>query len=563
MPRRVSVKTVTISALLFFSLSTNLSPLAPATISAQMRTAKLDAAAKPESVIGDEAVESLRRTGSYYSLQEAIRKLPGTEVNRLLPANSERKIVGSDTGSFDLFGRSVAVSGDTAVVGAPGDDIGANTSQGSAYVFTRSGTNWTQQQKLTSSDGAAGDVFGYSVSISGDTIVVGAYLADVGANADQGAAYVFTRSSGTWTQQAKLTASDGAAGDFFGWSVSLKSDIAIVGAPFDDVTATDEGSAYIFMYNSGSWSQTGRANASDASANGGYGYSVSIYRGTWGYTFVVGAPYKDAVYISTFFAGSWSGQKLTPSDGAAGDYFGLSVAVEEDTLIVGSPFSYVSGVSQGSAYVFTRPAGTWNQQSWTQQQRLSASDGDTNDWLGFFVSVSGDSAILGAPKDDLGANPDQGSAYIFTRSAGTWSMSQKLTASDGDAGEEFGYSVFCDANTVISGAHKNHPGLSPNQGAAYTYSTLATTAAGAVISGRVLGINGSGLRNVTVVVTDLNGREHFAQTGTFGRFKITDLPVGANYVIGARSRHYQFAPMTLYLREDFDGLVIQAIGGRK
>ena len=133
------------------------------------------------------------------------------------------------------------------MVGACGDDVGANADQGSAYVFTRSGTTWSQQAKLTAADGAAGDWFGYSVAVSGDTAVVGAAGDDVGANADQGSAYVFARSGTTWTQQAQLTAADGAAGDCFGRSVAVSGDTAVVGASDDDVGAnTDQGSAYVF-----------------------------------------------------------------------------------------------------------------------------------------------------------------------------------------------------------------------------------------------------------------------------------------------------------------------------
>ena len=147
----------------------------------------------------------------------------------------EQKVIASDGAAYDYFGVSVALSGDTALVGAYYDDVGANSEQGSAYVFTRSGTTWTQQGQLTASDGAELDLFGVSVALSGDTALVGAFLDDVGANSYQGSAYVFTRSGTTWSQQGQLTASDGAAGDLFGISVALSGDTALVGAFLDDV----------------------------------------------------------------------------------------------------------------------------------------------------------------------------------------------------------------------------------------------------------------------------------------------------------------------------------------
>ena len=169
-------------------------------------------------------------------------------------ANTEQaKLVASDGAASDRFGCSVSISADGAyaVIGAYNDAIGANTSQGSAYIFVRSGTSWTQQAKLVASDGATNDKFGYSVSISADGAyaVIGAYYDDIGANGDQGSAYIFVRSGTSWTQQAKLVASDGAASDQFGWSVSISADgaYAVIGAYGDDTGANNgQGSAYIF-----------------------------------------------------------------------------------------------------------------------------------------------------------------------------------------------------------------------------------------------------------------------------------------------------------------------------
>ena len=144
--------------------------------------------------------------------------------------SQQQKLEASDAATFDFFGFSVAISGETVVVGARSDERAAGRNQGSAYVFVRSGGVWSQQQKLEASDAAAGDVFGSSVAISGETVVVGAVLDDGAAGRDQGSAYVFVRSGGVWSQQQKLEASDAAAVDFFGRSVAISGETVVVGA---------------------------------------------------------------------------------------------------------------------------------------------------------------------------------------------------------------------------------------------------------------------------------------------------------------------------------------------
>jgi glutamate synthase domain-containing protein 3 len=324
----------------------------------------------------------------------------------------EFKLTAGDGAADDYFGYSVAISGDTAVVGAYWDDVGANASQGSAYVFTRSGTTWTEQAQLTASDGAATDHFGCSVAINGDTAVVGAYSDDVGATPSQGSAYVFTRSGTNWTEQAQLTASDGAASDYFGLSVAISGDTAVVGAYMDDVGAnsTDQGSAYVFTRSGSTWTQQ---------------------------------------------------TDLTAGDGAADDHFGYSVAVSGDTAVVGARWA---NSTQGSAYVFTR-SGT----VWTEQAQLTASDGTAGDHFGHSVAMSGDTAVVGARWDDIGANPNQGSAYVFTRSGTVWTEQAQLTAGDGAAGDMFGCSVAISADIAVVGAYWNDVGANADQGSAYVY----------------------------------------------------------------------------------------------
>ena len=272
----------------------------------------------------------------------------------------QQKLTASDGAAGDFFGgHSVAISGATIVVGAFWDDIGGNVDQGSAYVFERQGGSFVEQQKLTASDGAASDVFGTSVAISGPTIVVNAALDDIGGNADQGSVYVFERQGGSFVEQQKLTASDGAAFDYFGTSVAISGATIVVGAFFDDIGGNvDQGSAYVFERQGGSFVEQ---------------------------------------------------QKLTASDGGAGELFGTSVAISEATIVVGAGGDDIGGnIDQGSVYVFERQGG-----SFVEQQKLTASDGAAFDNFGYSVAISGPTIVVGAYGDDIGGNADQGSAYVF------------------------------------------------------------------------------------------------------------------------------------------------------
>ncbi len=388
---------------------------------------------------------------------------PGTWTEQAHPA-------APDGLSGDEFGYSVAISGDTAIVGADGDDTSGGSNAGSAYVFTRSAGVWTLQQKLTASDGAENDQFGISVTISGDTAIVGAWVDDTLGGSDAGSAYVFTRSGGAWTQQQKLTASDGAASDQFGISVAISGDTAIVGAYQDDTPGgNNAGSAYVFTRSGGVWTLQQKLTASDGAGGDEFGFSVAIS----GDTAIVGAYQDDtpggnnagSAYVFSRSAGVWTlQQKLTASDGAVLDRFGWSVAISGNTAIVGVLYGNTPGGETGSAYVFTRSAGVW-----TQQQELTASDGAEGDEFGISVAISGDTAIVGADGDDTPGGNSAGSAYVFSRSAGVWTQQQKLTASDGAAGDLFGYSVSISGDTAIVGAIFDDRSGESNAGSAYIY----------------------------------------------------------------------------------------------
>ncbi len=370
-----------------------------------------------------------------------------------------QNLLASDGASGDAFGYSVALCGDYGIVGAIGDAPG-----GAAYVFNWTGTTWTQQAKLTASDAAVGDYFGHSVGISGDTAIVGAS----GDESRTGAAYVFTGSGGSWTQQAKLTASDAAADDEFGYSVGISGDYAIVGGRGNDDAGSASGSAYVFNRSDTAWSQQAKLIASDAALADYFGHSVGIS----GDYAIVGAYADDdagslsgSAYVFDRSDTAWSQQaKLTASDAAAGDFFGRSVGISGDYAIVGAERNDDAGDSSGSAYVFNR-SGT----AWSQQGKLTAADAAAGDYFGQSVGISGDYAIVGAyGNDDAGSG--SGSAYVFNRSGSAWSEQAKLTASDAAVDDRFGEAVGIWGERAIVGATSNDD-LGHGSGSAYVYHT--------------------------------------------------------------------------------------------
>lgn len=266
-----------------------------------------------------------------------------TERTKLLP---------SDGMANDYYGSSVAVSGDVALVGAPSSYNNSYTT-GSAYIFVRENGVWTEQVELLAADASSGDDFGESVSLSGDTALVGA--PDSG-DLEEGAAYVFSRQGPTWTQKAKLTASDGASSDGFGTSVSLSADRALIGAPDDNLTGFEEGSAYVFADDGGGWMERAKLTSSDGESFDYFGTSVAIVASSA----IVGAYYDDehgSASVFTESGGSWSEEsKLWASDGEPGDAFGLSVSIAGGTALVGAVFHSHEGIESGSVYVFESDA---------------------------------------------------------------------------------------------------------------------------------------------------------------------------------------------------------------
>lgn len=373
----------------------------------------------------------------------------------------------------DRFGYAVALDGATVLIGAYRADATA-IDQGAAYAFVLHDSRHVQQPKLIAQDGAELDHFGNAVAISGDTLVVGAENDDIGMNVNQGSAYVFTRNGASWTFQQKLTAAgnDGLANDYFGASVAIDGQTVAVGA--SGVNA-GRGAAYVFTRSGTVWAQQQKLAAGDGAVFDSFGFSVAL----GGNTLVAGAPLavigtkvnQGAAYVFTRNGAAWTEQrKLTASDGATDDRFGFAVALGNNTVAVGAPEDTIgTNDNQGSVYVFTRNGATW-----TEQPKLIAGDGAANDFFGGAVAISGDTLAVGAEGDTIGTNVRQGSAYVYGPSEATWQFRQKLIASDGAAENNFGRVVAVSADTLVVGASGATIGTNRQQGAAYVFTRLGS-----------------------------------------------------------------------------------------
>jgi hypothetical protein len=394
----------------------------------------------------------------------------------------------SNTDAGDEFGRSVAVWGDTMVIGAAAEDSQASgiggdggddslLDSGAAYVFVRNGSTWTQQAYLKASNPGSEDHFGFSVAIHADTIVVGAYREDSGSAGvngnpfdesatDSGAAYVFVRVGSTWTQQAYLKASNPGNSDQFGRAVAVHGDTVLVGSWFEDSNASgvngnpadessaDSGAAYVFVRNGSSWAQQAYLKASNNGAGDRFGgFQVAISE----HTAVVGAYLEDSNAIGV------NGNQASNSADAS-----------------------------GAAYVFVRSGSTW-----TQQAYLKASNTGAGDWFGCAAAISGDTIVCGAYREDaftVGVDgdgsgngaPDSGAAYVFVRNGSTWTQQAYLKATNTWPNDWFGYSVATSGETIVVGAIQEDSGavgVNGNQadngadsaGAAYVFARDGST----------------------------------------------------------------------------------------
>lgn len=411
----------------------------------------------------------------------------------------------SNTGSGDTFGWSLALSddGNTLAVGAPSEDGSGNSStdSGAVYVFANSSTGWTQQAYLKTTTVLAGANFGESVALSsdGNTLVAGAPLEDSNA----GSIYVFTRSSGSWTQKTRVKASNAYANSYFGWSVSL-SDSGLtlaVGAPGESNNGTsvttnphsvgNAGAAYVFTLNAaGAASNQIYLKASTIAADDNFGATIAISGS--GSVLAVGSPNKSsgagAAYVYTYSSSSWGTPYIATSSASASNFSAaITLDTAGNTLAVGAPYE---AANVGAAYVFTRSN---NASSWSQSAYLKASITHADDDFGSALTLSGDGnslaiGAIGESSKATGASATAdsdtskngvGAVYVFKRSSNTWAQQNYVKPSVATLGDEFGTAIGLntDGSTLaISGAFEQ----SNATGIGGTQSDTSAVDAGAV-----------------------------------------------------------------------------------
>ena len=437
-------------------------------------------------------VIGLARVGRFVHAQPAqsasLHASDWQAISELLPPNQQAYLKASNTNLGDLFSSSVAIDGNTIAIGAPNESSSATgingnqqdnsvISSGAVYIFVRTGTTWSQQAYIKASNPDFNDLFGHSVALSGNTLVVGAVNESseaTGINGNQtdnsamnaGAVYVFVRSGTTWSQQSYLKASNAEAFDQFGWIVALDGNTLAVGANLESSNATGvngnqadnnavrSGAAYIFVRTGTTWSQQAYLKASNTEANDFFGESVTIDDST----VAVGAWWEDS----------------------------SATGVNGDQNNNNTTFS-------GAAYVYS-----FDGMSWSQQAYIKASNTDTENYFGHALVLRGDRLIVSAYADDsaaIGINGDQqnadaggsGAAFVFARVGTVWSQQHYLKASNTGVEDTFGYTMATDGLSLVVGARyedSNATGIDGNQadnsadlsGAAYVFSLAQSVA---------------------------------------------------------------------------------------
>ena len=476
----------------------------------------------------------------------------------------QAKIVASDGDTGDQFGRSVAIDGEFAVVGAWQNDNERGASAGAVYVYRLNGSAWTQYVKLLAPDGELGDRFGSSVAVQGDRIVAGAAN---GGFFGEGRAYVFSWEDPVWVTESTLVPEGAGLSDGFGSTVTIEGDLAVIGAPlYDRDTSVDEGIAYVFERdNSGEWILRTKVEANDGASGFQFATSVDIQ----GNEVIVGAPGADnqlgAVYVFLRSGNEWVIQnKISPGDGQDGESFGRALAYAGFDLIIGAPEnSNINGANAGIVYLYSRRLNNWDFEStvlaankliqplfgtavaisdstavvgaegkegdtgaafvyelsdsgWTQVAELTASDGAAGDLFGKAVAVSGDIVVVGAPGDDNERGTNAGSAYIYLRGSMGWSEQARLISSDGAAEDQFGSAVAIDGTTAAIGAPLADSPSGQDAGKVYVYDSDGPLWAEQIVISLVDGSQGDGLgtsvalENTTLV---MGAPETSAKTG--------------------------------------------------
>jgi len=381
----------------------------------------------------------------------------------------KQKFTSDDGATDDQFGWSIAVGRNMALVGAPNTTIGENPGQGAVYVFRRTDGQWVQSDKLTADDGGEGDAFGISVAMSGQTAIIGAPNTET----FRGAAYVFRFADGTWTQTQKLVASDGTEFNQFGWSVALRGTTALIGstsATFDGNSS--QGAVYAFDAAGDSWIESQKFSSAQGASGDAFGWSVALDGATaligTGFVTVRGNEFQGAAYVFVRSGNLWvQRQRLTADNGDEFDFFGSAVALEDGVALIGAESAATDGnpfSNQGAVYRFARSDGTW-----TQTQILAASDGESSDAFGHSVTLQNGKALIGATGVTVGGVSTAGAAYVFRPAGDSLVEAVKLTPSDPTEFGSYGWSGGLLGKTVLVGAYTTTAAGNERQGAVYVY----------------------------------------------------------------------------------------------
>lgn len=385
----------------------------------------------------------------------------------------EAELQANDGGLLDWFGSAVSLSGNRAVIGAPGDDDNSFNA-GAAYVFDFDGTDWIQTFKLkvTSVENTLDDQLGYAVSLEGDRLMLGAW--NDGANgASSGSVYVFEFNGTSWLQTSKITASDAAQGQEFGAAISLDGDRVVIGAPFHEGAGTAAGAAYVFEFDGLAWIEKQKLFAFETIAYDHFGHAVSLK----GDRAVIGAPRKDntsgnddvgSAFVFDFDGIDWNqSATLIPTDDSPDGLFGTAVDFEDDVVVVGAyrDDNNQTGLASGSAYIFEHDGNDWS-----QVLELTAANSRAGDFFGASVKLLNNLLLIGAPRDDVNdfeINEDQGAAYLFEFIGTEWLETVRIATDISDQGDYFGFASDMQGDLILLGDGRTIN--DPNTRSAYVF----------------------------------------------------------------------------------------------
>jgi len=380
----------------------------------------------------------------------------------------QQELLASDGTTSDELGRSLAVSGAAALVGAWRDDHVASLC-GSAYVYRFEGDGWALEQKLLPPDGRSADFFGWAVDLDGDTAVIGAVSDDDGAE-NAGAVYVYRFDGAHWQFEAELHSADVAAGDQFGGAVAIQGNTLLVGADDDDDNGTDSGSAYVFRRENGVWSERQKLHPSTPSSFEHFGFAVDLY----GDVAVVGAYagptqiFRGTAYVYRFDGASWQEEaRLWGSQSVSGDFFAASVAVAGNTILCGARWADIGVLDCGEAYLFRNDG-----EGWVERQRLAEPAPGGSDGFGFNVALSDGVALVGVPNRDRPQGARFGHVRLYRDTGAGWVSEPPLVAGDGAAEDRFGDGIALSRSFALLGATW-HDHRADNAGAAYVFDVAA------------------------------------------------------------------------------------------